>query len=37
LPWRPEEIRNARAIGGMLRKAENRKWNQAKRKKGIQN
>jgi hypothetical protein len=32
LPWRPQDIRDARAVGYLLRKAANREWNQPKRK-----
>jgi hypothetical protein len=32
LPWRPQDVRNARAMGYLLRKAANGEWNQPKRK-----
>jgi hypothetical protein len=32
LPWRLKDVKYARAIGYMLRKAANRKWNQPRRK-----
>ena len=35
LPWRPEDIRNARAMAYLPRKAANRKWNQIKGKKHV--
>ena len=35
LPWRPQDIRDARAVGYLLRKAANREWNQPKRKKFV--
>ena len=31
LPWRPQDIRDARAVGYLLRKAANREWKQPKR------
>ena len=35
LPWRPQDVRDARAMGYMLRKAANREWNQPRRKKFV--
>jgi hypothetical protein len=32
LPWRPQDVRDARAIGYLLRKSANREWNHPKRK-----
>jgi hypothetical protein len=32
LPWRLKDVKDARAMGYMLRKAANREWNQPKRK-----
>jgi hypothetical protein len=32
LPWRPKEVKDARAMGYMLREAANREWNQHRRK-----
>jgi hypothetical protein len=32
LPWRFQDIRDARAMGYLLRKAANREWNQPRRK-----
>jgi hypothetical protein len=32
LPWRLKDVKNARAMGYMLRKAANREWNQPRRK-----
>ena len=32
LPWRLKDVKDARAMGYMLRKAANRKWNQPRRK-----
>ena len=32
MPWRFQDIRDARAMGYMLRKAANREWNQPRRK-----
>jgi hypothetical protein len=32
LPWRPKDVKDARAMGYMLRKAANREWNQPRRK-----
>jgi hypothetical protein len=31
LPWRPQDVRDARAVGYLLRKAANREWKQPKR------
>jgi hypothetical protein len=28
LPWRPQEVRDARAVGNLPRKAAHREWNQ---------
>jgi hypothetical protein len=33
LPWRPQDVRDARAMGYLLKKAANREWNQPRRKK----
>jgi hypothetical protein len=35
LPWRPQDVRDARAVVYLLRKATNREWNQPKRKKFV--
>ena len=35
LPWRLKDVKDARAMGYMLRKAANREWNQPKRKKFV--
>ena len=35
LPWRLKDIKDARAMGYMLRKAANREWNQPRRKQFI--
>jgi hypothetical protein len=32
LPWRLKNVKDARAMGYMLRKAANREWNQPRRK-----
>ena len=32
LPWRLKDVKDARAMGYMLRKAANREWNQPRRK-----
>ena len=32
LPWKLKDVKDARAMGYMLRKAANREWNQPKRK-----
>ena len=32
LSWRLKDVKDARAMGYMLRKAANRKWNQPRRK-----
>ena len=32
LPWRLKDVKDARAMGYMLRKAFNREWNQPRRK-----
>jgi hypothetical protein len=32
LPWRLKDVKDARAMGYMLRKVANREWNQPKRK-----
>jgi hypothetical protein len=32
LPWRLKDVKDARAIGYMLRKAAKREWNQPRRK-----
>ena len=31
LPWRPQDVRDARAVDYLLRKAANREWNQPRR------
>ena len=33
LPWKTQDVRDARAVGNLLRKAAHREWNQPKRKK----
>ena len=33
LPWRPQDVRDARAVGYLLRRAATREWNQLKREK----
>jgi hypothetical protein len=33
VPWRPQDVQDARAMGYLLRKAANREWNQLRRKK----
>ena len=35
LPWRPQDIGNARAMGYLPRRATNREWNQSKKKKCV--
>ena len=35
LSWRPQDVGDARAVGYLSRKATNREWNQAKRKKCV--
>ena len=35
LPWRLKDVKDARAMGYMLRKAANREWNQPRRKQFI--
>jgi hypothetical protein len=32
LPWRPKDVKNARAVGYLQRKVANREWNQPRRK-----
>jgi hypothetical protein len=32
LPWRLKDVKDARVMGYMLRKADNREWNQPRRK-----
>jgi hypothetical protein len=32
LPWRVKDVKDARAMGYMLRKAANREWNHPRRK-----
>ena len=32
LPWRLKDVKDARAMGYMLRKTANREWNQPRRK-----
>jgi hypothetical protein len=36
LPWRLKDVKDARAMGDMLRKAANREWNQPRRKQWLQ-
>jgi hypothetical protein len=36
LPWRPQDVRDARAVGYLPRKAANREWNQPRRKKFVE-
>jgi hypothetical protein len=36
LPWRLKDVKDARAMGYMLRKAANREWNQPSRKQLLQ-
>jgi hypothetical protein len=33
LPWRPKDVKDARNVGYLLRKAANSEWNQLRRKK----
>jgi hypothetical protein len=35
LPWKTQDVRDARIIGHLPRKAANRKWNQPKRSKCV--
>jgi hypothetical protein len=35
LPWRPQDVRDVRAMGYLLKKAANREWNQPRRKKFV--
>jgi hypothetical protein len=35
LPWRPQDVQDARALGYLLRKAANGEWNQPMRKKFV--
>ena len=35
LPWRPQDIQDARDLGYLLRKVANRQWNQPRRKKFV--
>jgi hypothetical protein len=35
LPWRSQDIRDARAMGYLLRKVANREWDQPRRKKFV--
>ena len=35
LPWRLKDVKDARAMEYMLRKAANREWNQPRRKKSV--
>ena len=35
LPWRLKDVKDARAMGYLLRKAANREWNQPRRKKFV--
>jgi hypothetical protein len=35
LPWRPQDVKDAKALGYLLRKAANREWNQPRRKKSV--
>jgi hypothetical protein len=32
LPWRPQDVQDANALGYLLRKTTNREWNQHRRK-----
>jgi hypothetical protein len=32
MPWRLKDVKDARAMGYMLKKAANREWNQPRRK-----
>jgi hypothetical protein len=32
LPCRPKDVRDARVVGYLLKKADNKKWNQSRRK-----
>jgi hypothetical protein len=36
LPWRLKDVKDARAMGHMLRKAANREWNQPRRKQFVE-
>ena len=35
LPWRPQDVQDARVMGYQVRKAVNREWNQLKREKCV--
>ena len=35
LPWRPQDVQDARVMGYLLTKAANRKWNQLRGKKFV--
>ena len=35
LPWRPKDVKDAKAVGCLLRKAANREWNQPRKKKFV--
>ena len=35
LPWGPQDVGDARAVGSLLRRAANREWNQPKREKCV--
>jgi hypothetical protein len=35
LPWRPQDVRDVRAMGYLLKKAANKVWSQSKRKKFV--
>jgi hypothetical protein len=35
LPWRPQDVRDARTMGYLLRKTANREWKQTRRKKFV--
>ena len=35
LPWRSQDVRDARDVSYLLKKAANREWNQLKRKKFV--
>ena len=35
LPWKAQDVKDATAMGYLLRKAANRKWNQPRRKKFV--
>ena len=35
LPWRPQDFRDVRAVGYLLRKTANREWDQPRRRKFV--